>query len=95
MQPLLLVEDLKISFITNNKPLKVIEDISLQIAHGDVVALVGESGCEKSITALSIMKLLPSNTVFSGRVLFKDKYLLSMRDSELREIRGRDISSIL
>jgi len=94
-QTLLSVENLNISFNhVSDKPLKIVDDISFTISQEDVVGLVGESGCGKTLTALSIMKLLPSNAICSGKVLFKGENLLALEDRKLRNIRGQEISMI-
>lgn len=92
-QDLLSVENLEISF-TNGKPLKTVDSISFEMAREDVLGLVGESGCGKTLTALSIMRLLPSNAVFSGKVVFKGEDLLIKEDNDLRNLRGKDISMV-
>ena len=93
-QPLLSVEDLKISFISGDKPLKTVEGVSFKVMEKDVLGIVGESGCGKTLTALSIMRLLPLNASFSGRVLFKGENIFSKKEAELRDIRGKYISMV-
>lgn len=94
-QTLLSVENLNISFNhTGDRPLKIVNDISFAINKEDVVGLVGESGCGKTLTALSIIKLLPPNAIYSGKVLFKGENLLTLEDKRLRDIRGKEISMI-
>lgn len=90
---LLSVENLKISF-NNSGGLNTVDDVSFNLAREDVVGLVGESGCGKTLTALSIIKLLPPNALYSGNILFKDKNLLTSGEKDLRSIRGKDISMI-
>lgn len=92
-QNLLSVENLKISF-DHSGGLNTVDDVSFNMANEDVVGLVGESGCGKTLTALSIIKLLPPNALYSGNILFKDKNLLDMREKDLRSIRGKDISMV-
>ena len=77
-EPILKVEDLTIGFYTENGPLTVVEDVSFEIHKGRILGLVGESGCGKSVTAMSIMRLLPSPPSFiqKGRILFEGKDLL-------------------
>jgi len=94
-QTLLSVEDLKISFThINDKPLKIVDNVSFEMAQEDVLGLVGESGCGKTLTALSIIRLLPSNTIFAGRVFFKGEDLFRKDNKELRRLRGKDISMV-
>jgi len=92
-QDLLSVENLNISF-ANDKPLKIVDNVSFKIGQEDVLGLVGESGCGKTLTALSVIKLLPANAFSSGSVLFKGKNLLTLEDKKLRDIRGKKISMI-
>lgn len=92
--PLLSVEDLNISFISGNRQLKIIDNVSFKIDHEDFFVIVGESGSGKTLTALSIMRLLPPNAVFSGRIIFKEEDILRKRNDELRKIRGGDISMV-
>jgi len=72
-----------------------VRETSFTIAPGETLALVGESGCGKSVTAFSVMRLLPPNArVTSGRILFDDVDLLSLSPAEMREVRGKKISLI-
>jgi oligopeptide/dipeptide ABC transporter ATP-binding protein len=93
-QTLLTVEDLKVSFNTDNKSLKAVDGVSFNVVQEEVLGLVGESGCGKTLTALSIMRLLPPNANLSGRIFFKGEDILTKKDEDLRKIRGRDISMI-
>jgi len=96
-RPLLSVEDLSISFTTENKlrrEITAVEGVSFNVMEEEVVGVVGESGCGKTLTALSIMRLLPANTSFSGRVFFQGVDIFSKKESELRDIRGRYISMV-
>jgi oligopeptide/dipeptide ABC transporter ATP-binding protein len=98
--PLLSVEDLKIFFatssrrISDNGLLKAVDGVCFQINRGEVFGLVGESGCGKTVTSLSIMRLLPANAVLSGRILFKGEDIVVKTESEMRELRGKEISMI-
>lgn len=92
---LLDIENLSISFVyPQGKPLQIVNNVSFKIGAEEVVSLVGESGCGKSLTALSIMRLLPPNAVFSGRVLFKGNDLFSLGERDLQNLRGQEISMI-
>ena len=93
---LLEVEDLHVHFDTSRGVVRAVEGVSYTINPGEIVALVGESGCGKSVSALSIMRLLakPAGRVTGGRVLFEGRDLLKLTAEEMREIRGRDISMI-
>ena len=93
---ILKVRDLSVSFTTDNGPAKVIEDVSFSVAHGRTLGLVGESGCGKSVTAMSIIRLLPSppSQVESGQVIFDGQDLLKLDAAAMRKIRGNRIGMI-
>ncbi len=94
--PILKVEELTIGFNTEEGPLTVVEEVSFEIHKGRILGLVGESGCGKSVTAMSIMRLLPSPPSFvkKGRILFENQDLLSFNRSAMRKIRGNSIGMI-
>jgi peptide/nickel transport system ATP-binding protein len=92
---LLQVENLHVQFTTARGVVRAVEGISYQVRAGEVVALVGESGCGKSVSSLAIMRLLAHNgRVTQGRVLFEGRDLLQISVEEMRAIRGRDIAMI-
>ncbi|MBI4654261.1 MAG: ABC transporter ATP-binding protein [Nitrospirae bacterium] len=93
-QPILLTEEIKVSFTSNSKTLKAVDGVSFKVFEEDVLGLVGESGCGKTLTALSIMRLLPANASLSGKILYKGEDLLRKPESELRNIRGSEISMV-
>jgi oligopeptide/dipeptide ABC transporter ATP-binding protein len=95
-QRILKVRDLSVSFATDNGPAKVIEEVSFSVDHGQTLGLVGESGCGKSVTAMSIIRLLPSppSRVESGQVIFDGQDLLKLDDAAMRNIRGNRIGMI-
>ena len=72
------------------------EDVSLAVRPGEVLGLVGESGCGKSVTGLSIMRLVPDppGRIVAGTIEFKGENLLELNDEEMRQIRGNHISMI-
>ena len=73
----------------------VVNDLSFSINEGETLGIVGESGCGKTMTALSIMRLLPNNIeITSGNILFKDSDLLEKTDKEIRRICGKDIGMV-
>jgi peptide/nickel transport system ATP-binding protein/oligopeptide transport system ATP-binding protein len=90
---LLSVENLEISF-SNHKPIKAVDKVSFAISQEEILGIVGESGCGKTLTALSLMRLLPSQAHFSGTVLFKGEDLFLKKEKELRTMRGKDISMV-
>jgi peptide/nickel transport system ATP-binding protein len=94
--PLLDVQDLHVRFDTSRGIVHAVDGISYTVKRGEVVAIVGESGCGKSVSSLAIMGLLakPAGRVTAGRVLFEGRDLLKLSEEEMREIRGRDISMI-
>ncbi len=94
--PLLSVRDLHIHFVTSRGVVRAVEGISYDVNPGEVVAIVGESGCGKSVSALSIMRLLskPAGRVAGGEILFEGRDLLALSEAEMREIRGEEISMI-
>jgi peptide/nickel transport system ATP-binding protein len=93
---LLEVQDLHVEFATSRGAVYAVDGISYNVKRGEVVAIVGESGCGKSVSSLAIMGLLsrPAGRVTGGRVLFEGRDLLKLSDEEMRKIRGRDISMI-
>lgn len=93
---LLQVKNLKTYFYTEDGIVKAVDNVSFNIKKGETLAVVGESGCGKSITAMSIMKLIPSppGVIKGGEILFEDRDILKLTDSELRNIRGNNISVI-
>ncbi|MFX0208751.1 MAG: ABC transporter ATP-binding protein [Candidatus Hodarchaeota archaeon] len=92
---LLDVKDLTTYFYTDFGIVKAVENVSFQIKKGEFFGLVGESGCGKTVTALSCMKLVRfPGIIETGEVWFKNKDLLKLKDKELRKIRGAEISMI-
>ncbi len=92
---LLEIDNLHVHFVTPRGVVRAVEGISYKVRAGEVVALVGESGCGKSVSSLAIMRLLAHNgRVSSGRILFESRDLLKLADEEMRAIRGRDIAMI-
>ena len=91
---LLEIRDLNVSFRTKASPIKVVSNLSLDIKESEVFGLVGESGCGKSLTALSIMGILPPNAYAEGLINFTGKDLLMLDRESLRRLRGREIAMI-
>lgn len=94
--PLLEIKDLQLEFGSKEKPLRAIDGVSLTIAAGETLCLVGESGCGKSVTALSVAGLVPSPPAryVGGEILLNGRDVLRMSASELRQIRGGVVSYI-
>jgi len=88
------IRGLNLSFLSKKKSVAVISGLSFLIQPGEVYGLVGESGSGKSLTAFSIMGLLPPNAVVNGEILFKGRNLLSLDQDAMRDMRGNDISMI-
>jgi peptide/nickel transport system ATP-binding protein/oligopeptide transport system ATP-binding protein len=95
-QPLLKIENLKTYFYVKGQVAKAVDDVSLTIPAGQTLGLVGESGCGKSVTAHSIIQLIPEppGKIVGGRIEFDGKNLLDLPESQMREIRGNRISMI-
>jgi oligopeptide/dipeptide ABC transporter ATP-binding protein len=91
---LLQIRDLNVSFRSSNKPIKVVANLDFEIAKAQVFGLVGESGCGKSLTALSIMGILPHNAFAEGEIIFKENNLLKFDDESMRRLRGKELSMI-
>ena len=93
---LLSVEGLSIGFATEEGPIRVVEDVSFTVAGGETVGLVGESGCGKSVTAQTIMRLLPSppSRIEAGRIGFGANDLAQASEAQMRKIRGNEIAMI-
>ena len=96
MSTLLSVNNLNIEAHTRMGVVRVVKDLSFSIRQGETLGVVGESGCGKTVTALSIMKLLPKETlkISSGNIIFNNRAINNLSDSELEKIRGNEISMI-
>src|SRR5438034_8296607 len=94
--PLLEIKDLKLEFNTSDRPVRAVDGISLSIDLGETLCLVGESGCGKSVTALSIARLVPSPPAryVGGQILLNGQDVLRMKKTDLRQIRGGVVSYI-
>jgi len=90
------IKNLKTYFYTEDGIVKAVDDVSFNIRHGEIIGVVGESGCGKSVTAMSIMRLIPAppGKIVGGEILFEDKNILELSDDEMRGIRGNDIAVI-
>jgi oligopeptide/dipeptide ABC transporter ATP-binding protein len=96
-EKLLVLEDLKTYFLTKQGLVKAVDGVSFSVNRGEIVGLVGESGCGKSMTSLSILRLVPqpAGQIVGGRILFKNEDLLEKNEEEMRQIRGNEISMIV
>ena len=96
MSPLLEIKNLSVHFDVRGAVLKAVDDLSLEIAEGETLGLVGESGCGKSVTAAAIMGLIPSppGRIAGGEILFEGEDLVKAPESRMRKIRGNRISMI-
>ena len=96
MATLLDVRNLNTTFRTNAGLVRAVDGVSWDIEEGETVALVGESGCGKSVSALSVMRLVaePAGRVESGEVIYKGRDLLKLSEEEMRGVRGREIAMI-
>lgn len=95
-KPLLEVKGLKTFFYTDRGTVRAVDDVSFKIREGQTLSLVGESGCGKSVTALSIIKLIPDppGKIAAGSILFDGKNLIDLPEKKMRRIRGNEISMI-
>jgi len=96
MSLLLEVRDLRTNFYTQDGVVKAVNGVSYTLDEGETLGLVGESGCGKSVSALSIMQLIPQppGKIVGGRILFQGRDLLTLSDEEMRRVRGKEIAMI-
>ncbi len=93
-QPLLRLNNLSITFQTDNGPLPAVRDVNLSLDQGRITCLVGESGCGKSLTARAILRLMPDNARLEGSIMLDGQDLLQLPLREMRAIRGRRVGMI-
>lgn len=94
-EPLLNVQGLKTYYFTSIGVVKAVDGVNLTVNKGELVGLVGESGCGKSCTALSIMRLVPiPGRIVGGNIIYKGRNLVKLREDEMRHIRGKEISIV-
>lgn len=95
MKPILVIQDLSIGFYIEKRLIPAVIDINLTLREAETVCIVGESGCGKTITSLSIMRLLPPNgRILKGKILFNNKDLTILPEDQMQKIRGKEISMI-
>ena len=93
---LLEVIDLKTYFLDRERVIKAVDGVSFYLNEGETLSLVGESGCGKSMTCLSLLRVLPPGAkILGGKAMFKGKDLLAMNNRDIRKLRGKEISLIL
>jgi oligopeptide/dipeptide ABC transporter ATP-binding protein len=96
MSTLLTVKDLRTHFYSAGKTIRALDGVSFEIEEGEVFGLVGETGCGKSVTALSILRLIPHppGKIVEGEIQFRGRNLLALPEDQMRSIRGKEISMI-
>jgi oligopeptide/dipeptide ABC transporter ATP-binding protein len=95
-EPILKINDLRVHFDTDDGLVKAVDGVDLELMKGTTLALVGESGCGKSVTCMSILRLIPSppGRIAGGEIIYKGKNLVDLPDSEIETLRGNDIGMI-
>ncbi len=95
-EPLLAVRDLRVAFHTEQGTVRALFGVSFSLAPAETLGLVGESGCGKTVTALSVLKLLPSPpaVIEGGQVLLRGRDLVPLPEEEMRDVRGKEISMV-
>lgn len=96
MEKLIEIKNLRTSFFTLGGEVKAVNDVSFHVNKGEIVAVVGESGCGKSVTQMSIMRIIqsPPGKILGGEVLFEGRDLLKLSQKEMRSVRGSEIAMI-
>jgi peptide/nickel transport system ATP-binding protein len=96
VEPILDIADMRTWFFTRDGVVRAVDGVSFHVIPGETLAIVGESGCGKSVTALSILRLIPSppGRIVSGAIRFAGRDLLGLSEAEMRQVRGNDISMI-
>jgi peptide/nickel transport system ATP-binding protein len=96
LAPLLEIADLRTWFFTRDGVVRAVDGVSFHVAPGETLAIVGESGCGKSVTALSVLRLIPSppGRIVSGSIRFAGRDLLALSEAAMRDVRGNEISMI-
>lgn len=95
-QPILQIEDLRTHFFTDRGEVPAVDGVSLHVNPGEILGVVGESGCGKSVTSLSVLRLIPSppGRIMGGSIRFKQQNIVQLKEWEMRQIRGNSISMI-
>ena len=94
MKDLLQVKDLNVGFLVGKREVQVLRNVSFSIGEGEILGVIGETGCGKSVTGSAVLRLLPENALVKGEILYKGKEILYMEEENYRELRGKEISAI-
>ncbi|WP_319378011.1 ABC transporter ATP-binding protein [uncultured Methanocorpusculum sp.] len=94
MKNILEISDLSVSFPGPNGKIPAVRNLSLSLAPGECIAIVGESGCGKSVVAQAVLRLLPSGTEVLGRISYQGQDLLHLSENEMDQIRGQEIGMV-
>ena len=96
MPPLLQIKDLRTSFFTDDGVVRAVDGVTYDLEEGETLGLVGESGCGKSVSALSILRLIPTppGKIVGGEVIFEGEDLLKVSEDEIRHVRGNQIAMV-
>ena len=96
MPPLLQIKDLRTSFFTDDGVVRAVDGVTYDLEEGETLGLVGESGCGKSVSALSILRLIPTppGKIVGGEVIFEGEDLLKVSEDEIRHVRGNEIAMV-
>lgn len=94
--PILKIDDLHTHFLTGGKEVPAVDGVSLHVNKGEIVGIVGESGCGKSVTSLSVMQLVPNppGKIVDGKILFKDEDIAQASEKRMKKLRGNEIAMI-
>ena len=95
-EPLLEIKGLKTHFFTDEGVVRAVDGVDLYIKPGETLGVVGESGCGKSVTALSVMRLIPTppGRITEGQIMYNGRNLLDLSPAQMRKIRGKEIAMI-